>query len=138
MMEAMDDRIDPLLSAIGERAVADLRGRIGDIYIYVEARESWLSDSLFSREHDAIHYHRAGRELGELIWELWNIPERGKRWSVMEYQMSEGQREVQFRYPEEVNVEEFDISRRERAIRRRFGEIPIVFPPWDETKGLNP
>lgn len=51
------------------------------------------------------------------------------RWSVMEYDVKDGKFSVSFKYPEEVNVEIVDGERREAALRARYSDKPVVYPP---------
>ena len=136
MSDEMFDKLGPALSAIGEQAAADLGGDPNGIYIYVEAGDGWYSDNLFRLEGEQIRFYSASDELGELIWELWNIGEPGKRWSVMEYEIKGDQFDVQFHYPRDVDVDDLDTDRRAEALKRRYGAKPVVYPARHETKGF--
>lgn len=136
MAKDMFEELGPMLSAIGEQAAADLGGDPSGIYIYAEAGEGWYSDYVFRLEGDVVRFHWASPELGELVWNMWKMGEPGKRWSVMEYQIVGDQFDVHFKYPEDVDVEEFDKDRRENAVKARFGDRPIIFPPWEATRGM--
>lgn len=52
----------------------------------------------------------------------------------MEYDVNDGKFEANYRYPEEVDVEVFDIDsgRREAALKVRYGDKPVVYPPIPE------
>ena len=52
-----------------------------------------------------------------------------KRWSVMEYEICGTKFDAQFRFPDEVDVESFDVDRREVALKKRYGDKPIIYPP---------
>lgn len=51
-----------------------------------------------------------------------------------------GKFEVTYIYPDEIDPEEGLLERRERVVRRHFGEKPIVYLPWfleDEFPGYD-
>lgn len=56
-----------------------------------------------------------------------------KRWSIMEYEIKDGKFDVSFKYPDEVHVETISMERREAALRARFGDKPVVYPPMPNT-----
>ena len=128
MAEDLFEKLGPMLSAVGEQAAQDLGGNPEGIYVYAEATESWYSSYVFRPEGNVLRFYSSSEELGNLIWDLWKAGDVDKRWSVMEYSISGDQFDVQFHYPEEIDVKEFDKDRRSNAIKRRFGNIPIVYP----------
>lgn len=48
----------------------------------------------------------------------------------MSYLLRDGKFEVAYFYPDGIDPEEDDVERRARAVRKHFGEKPIVYPPW--------
>jgi hypothetical protein len=66
-----------------------------------------------------------------LIWQAWEAEslDSKKRWAVMEYEIRDGKFDAQFIYPDQVDVESYDVDRREITLRKRFGDKPIIYPP---------
>jgi hypothetical protein len=124
------DRLGPLLSAIGAEVAADLGGNPDGAYLYVEVGDRWISVNLFRNEADVVRNYDHGPELTDAIWKVWDVenPDRKMRWSVMEYEVKGTKFDAQFRYPDEVDVETYD-DRREIALKKRFGDKPVVYPP---------
>jgi hypothetical protein len=136
MAEDIFEKLGPVLSTIGEQAAADLGGNPDGIYIYAEAAEGWYSSYVFRPEGDVLRFYSSSQELGHLIWDLWNMGEADRRWSVMEYEIRGDRFDVQFHYPEEIDVDDFDLDRRENILKKRFGDIPVIFPAWDPSRGM--
>jgi hypothetical protein len=68
--------------------------------------------------------------LGELIYKAWLAEEEDKRWSVMEYEINGTAFDADFKFPEEVQVRVYDEDdRRDIALKRRFGDKPVIYPP---------
>ncbi|CAM8673187.1 MULTISPECIES: hypothetical protein [Sphingobium] len=51
----------------------------------------------------------------------------------MEYEIKDGKFDVSFRYSDEVDVAVIDDERRQAALRARFGDKPVIFPPMPKT-----
>jgi hypothetical protein len=131
MTEDKFDRLGPLLGAIGEEVAADLGGNADGAYLYVEVGDRWISVNLYRDEGDVVRYFRHGPELTEALWRAWEAenPDSMMRWSVMEYEINGIKFDAKFRYPDEVDVESYDSDRREAALKKHFGEKPVIYPP---------
>lgn len=125
----------PMLGAIGEQAAADLGGDPDGIYIYAEVGDRWYSVYLFRDEGDVVRCHKTSNELDHRVCEAWEAEEPDKRWSVMEYEISGGQFDASFKFPDEIDVEDVEVDRRKIALKQRYGEKSIVYPSWEEWTG---
>lgn len=127
------DILGPLMNEIGGELVHVVGGNPDDIFLYVEIGDRWISYSIFKDEGDLIRYYDTKDEiLTELLWDAWYAEsEEGgiKRWSIMEYDIKDGKFDAIFKYPDEVDVEVIDDERRQAALRARFGDKPVVYPP---------
>jgi hypothetical protein len=47
----------------------------------------------------------------------------------MEYEIKGTKFSAEFKFPHEVDVESFDEDRREIALKKRFGDKPVIYPP---------
>ena len=131
----MTDKLDalgPLMNEIGLELADLVGGDPNGVFLYVEIGDGWVSPSVFKDEGDLVRYHNPrGTDLSDMLWEAWYLePDApNRRWSVLEYEIRGGKFRVSLKYPEEVNVEIFDDERRESALRARFGDKPVVYPP---------
>jgi len=134
MAEDRFEKLGPMLGAIGEQAADDLGGNPEGIYIYAEAGDGWYSVGLFRDEGDAVRYYRPSLDLSHLIRDEWQAEDPEKRWCVMEYEILGNRFDTRFKFPDEVDVENLDDDRRASALRKRYGDRQIVFPPWEDPR----
>jgi hypothetical protein len=130
------DVLGPLLNKIGVELVHIAGGDPDGIFLYVEIGDRWISANIFKDEGHQVRNLDDSETLSDLLWDAWHAePERGgiMRWSIMEYDTRDGTFDVSFRYPDEVDVESFDVDRRELALRARYGDKPVVYPPMPGT-----
>jgi hypothetical protein len=127
------DILGPLMNEIGSELVHIVGGDPDGIFLYVEMGEGWISPSIFRDEGNVVRYHDDdGEVLTDLLWDAWyaESDEGGiKRWSIMEYDIKDGKFDASYKYPDEINVETFSMERRQAALRARFGDKPVVYPP---------
>ncbi|SEI63275.1 hypothetical protein SAMN05518849_101354 [Sphingobium sp. AP50] len=129
------DILSHLFNQIGVELVDIVGGDPDGIFLYVEIGEGWISPNIFKDEGDQIRYLDDNETLSDLLWEAWyaESDEGGiKRWSIMEYEIKQGKVDISFRFPDEVNVETISMDRRQTALRARFGDKPVVYPPMPE------
>jgi hypothetical protein len=130
MQEDKFDILGPLLSDIGGEIAEIVGGNPDGAYLYSEAGDGWIGTSVFKDEGDVVRYFDPPSELEELLLEFRNTEKPGKRWTVMEYEIIGTKFDARFKYPEEVDPKFFDGDRREIALKKRYGDKPIVYPPW--------
>jgi hypothetical protein len=131
--DMVDDRLDkfgPALSEIGGVAAELVGGDPNGIYLYVEVGDRWLSVNVFKDEGTVVRYYDPTSELTDLIYEFSQSEDHDKRWSVMEYEIKGTKFDAQFKFPDEIDVEDFDMDRREIALKKRYGDKPVIYPPW--------
>ena len=125
------------------RLYADIGGEVAEIvdgdpdgtFLYAEAGEGWLGASVFKDEGRTFRYFDPSPALIDLLLQAWKTEIRGPRMrrSVMEYEITGTRFDVRFQYPDEVEVKSFaDNDRRESALKRRYGEKPVIYPPIPE------
>lgn len=124
------------MNEIGQNVVDTVGGDPDGILLYVEIGDRWSSSSIFKDEVEVVRYFRTNERLDDLLWEAWHAESEGggiKRWSVMEYDIKDGKFDASFKYPDQVDVEVVDDERRQAAVRARFGDKPVVYPPMPGT-----
>lgn len=124
------------MNEIGQELADIVGGDPNGVFLYVEIGEGWVRPSVFKDEGNVIRdYDVAHSNLTDILWDAWYLEPEGPnlRWSVMEYDVKDGKFDVIFKYPEEVNVEVIDYERREAALRVRYGDRPVIYPPPPKT-----
>jgi hypothetical protein len=125
------DEINGLLNEIGQLLTADRDYPLETTLLYVQLDDNMVGESIFKELGNQILYRRPiNRRLPFALLELWEAQDSGQRWMELEYLYREGRFEVVYIYPEEIDPDEDVVERRARAVQRRFGEKPIVYPPW--------
>jgi hypothetical protein len=119
-----------LLAEIGALLMTDDDYPSEPTLLYAELDFNMIGESIF-KEIDNYFLFRwpVNERLSYALLELWEAQGGNYRWSELEYVVRDGRFEVTYFYPDEIDPEEDVIERRERALRRHFGEKPIVYPP---------
>lgn len=117
----------PKYEEIGRIVAEDIRADPEGTYLYVEAGEGWVEPSIFKDAGNRIVYREGSHDLCWKLLEVWEAEEPDKRWSALHYSISNGRFEVSFDYGEGIDPQESTLDRRERAIRKRFGDKPVDY-----------
>lgn len=124
------DRLGPAYADIGGELAEIVGGDPDGVFLYAEAGEGWYGYGVFKDEGDKVRYYDPGPELGDLIYEAWLSEEPDKRWAIMEYAIHGTKFDAKFKFPDEVNVKSYDENdRRDIALRKHFGDKPVIYPP---------
>jgi hypothetical protein len=124
------EKLGPILSDIGAELARMVGGDPDGVFLYVEAGIGWYGASVFDDEGASVRYYDPSRELSDLIYKAWLSQDPDKRWSVLEYEIKGTKFDAGFKFPDEVPVESFaDDGRRTVALRKRFGDKPVIYPP---------
>lgn len=123
------DVLGPLYAEIGGELAQIVGGDMDGVYLYAEAGQGWVGPSVFKDEGAVVRYFDASMHLCDLIMEAWEAQDPGKRWAVMEYSITGTSFDVKFKYPEEIDPAETEVERRPAALKARYGDKPVVYPP---------
>lgn len=104
----------------------------GKLLCLAEAGQAWASVAVFSSDNEAVHYHEVDTEdeedvLSSLAMEAWEAEPLRNRWSMMELVVENGQFDAEFTFPDEFDADEDDFERRNRIVRKHFGDKPIKY-----------
>ena len=134
-----NDKANALLNEIGQLLAADRNYPVEPTLLYAQLDDNMIGESIFKELGNQILYRRPiNRRLPFALLELWEAQEGDERWMELEYLYRDGRFEVVYIYPDEVDPDEDVVERRARAVQRRFGEKPVVYPPWPpEIEGLD-
>lgn len=127
-----------LLNEIGRLLMEDGDYPSEPTLLYAQLDHNMIGESIFKELGNQLLYRWPINErLPYALLEFWEAQDGCDRWSELEYVLRENMFEVAYFYPDEIDLQEDVIERRERALRRHFGEKPIVYPPLpleDETQ----
>ncbi len=128
-----------LLEEIG-RIIADIVGEDPNgAYLYAEVTDGMQAPSVFKDHGNRVDDYRVNHALFDALEELWESEPEGKRWRVIHYEINEGRFDARFEFPDQIDMEEHDFDRRERALAARYGEKQIFYlepENWDSFHDL--
>lgn len=131
MVDDRFEKIGPMLGAVGAEAAMIVGGDPEGLYIYAEDEDGSVFASVFMDEGKAVRYYDPTHELFGLIGKVWDAgdPDEAKRWVVMEYEVRDGKFDTQFKYREELDPDDYVVDRRRAALKARYGDKPVIYPP---------
>ena len=121
-----------LLNTIGQILAQDRDYPLENTLLHAEVDFNMVGSSIFKDLGNHILFRDPNTELTYALLDLWALSDPGKRWSEIEYLIRNGRFEVSFTYPEDLDPGEDPGDRRDRVVRRHFGEKPIHYPPPDD------
>lgn len=124
------EKLGPIYADIGGELAEIVGGDPDGTFLYSEAGEGWVSAGVFKADGAAVRYFRPSSVLTDLLLEAWSTVDSDKRWAVMEYEITGSKFDAKFQFPEEIDPNEGELERRPRALKRRFGDTPVIYPPW--------
>lgn len=133
----VEDKIDELgqaMNAIGAEAAEIVGGTPDGLYLYAEAERGTVSAAIFKDEGKSVRYYSPTQELFGLILEAWELETRDERfkWAVLEYEVGGTEFHVELTYPEQLKSNEDIVDRRRAALKKRYGDKPVIYPPVPE------
>lgn len=127
----MDDKLDRLGQLYSElgTALLDWFGP-GEhhVTVYVEAADMFVGTSIYRDEGHRIAYTN-DLSVAEILLDLWYAEPADKRWREMQFDIDGRKFHARNFFPEDLKKRETYEMRRERAVRERFGDKPIYYPP---------
>lgn len=91
-----------------------------------------ISPSIYKDAGDHIMYRSPDLDRwSDILLELWYAQSEKSRWSELEYIIRGGRFEVTYIYPDDIDRSDSMKERRQQALRRYYGDKPVLYPPWD-------
>lgn len=128
----INEKMAKILATIGQHLAEITETEPEGTYLYAEAEGDWQEASIFKEDGENVAYWRPDGELFDAIDRLWQAADGDKKWLVMEYFVAEGRFDADFLYPDQLDPEETSYDRRERALEKRFGDKPVIYPPMED------
>lgn len=126
------DHLGPIFDQIGREMGSIGGGDPDKTYLYAEVQEGHIAASVFKDDGSSVRYFDPSRLLMDLLMEAWETEEPNKRWRVIEYEVVGKRFHAVFKFPDEVDPEEYWSERRAVALRARYGDKPVIYPPIPE------
>ena len=132
--------MDRWARAGGGRAISGIGQEISELlgfqpnrtFLYVEVDDEGYEISIFVEDDRSVLYHFPSRKIFELVQHLWEIADDEKKWSVLEFEVSDGNFDASFtfydQYDPNQNDDDDEEDRCDQAIRKRFGGKPVIYP----------
>lgn len=122
--------LGPAYDKVGQEAVQLAGGEPDKLFLYVEIGDGWVGPSLYKDEGPSIRYVEIepASDLFDLIEDAWCLEPSDKRWTSMRYEINNGSFRAEFDF-DEPNPEDASDDRRERVLRARYGDRPVMYPP---------
>lgn len=128
----LNEKITEILNAIGQHIAAIIGGDPNGTYLYLEAADGAVGGGVFHDIGSEVIYHDPDDDLCDDVQELWYAAESSKKWGALHYEIKDGQFDARFDYEDAWNPDEYTHDRTERALKERFGDKPVIYPPPDE------
>lgn len=127
-MTEQEEKVGEILTDLGQH-IAEITGRDPDgSFLYAEVDEGAYEVAIFSDEGDKVVYYGPDDELFDEIISLWNTALDNEKWSVLTYDVKGDQFDSLFIYADQLDPEEEDYERRDRLVRARYGDKPVIYP----------
>jgi hypothetical protein len=132
-MDELD--LGPSYAKIGEIAYGLAQPLSGTMLVYMEIEEGMIGASVFIDAGANVRWVGPADDLTDHIYDMWLSIDPDKRWATMTYVLRDGKFTATFRFPDEVDVEDFDDERIEDALRQVFGDKQVAYPqPEDDVQ----
>ncbi len=131
--QAMGD----MLNEIGQHVADFLGNPLKDVFVFIEAGDNWSGGEIYQNQAETIESYEFPDIMSDLILNMWEAAPADKKWSVILYDIKDGEFSAEFLYPEiqiDEDGEEYDIHDDilDAALLERFGEKTITYPNEDD------
>ncbi len=125
-----NDETDRLLGEIGALLAEDTAYPLDGTLLYARVRSTMVAPSIFKDRGNSIVYRDPDLDrLASALLDLWDAEAPDTRWAEIEYLVKGNTFEVAYTYADEIDPDEDTFERRNRIVKRHFGDKPIVYPP---------
>lgn len=124
------EQTERLLGEIGRLLADDNEYPLDGTLLYARLDHNWVAPSIYKDRGNHLVYRWPDlNQLGGALLNLWNAQDADDRWAEIEYMVRDGRFTATYTYPDDIDPEEDESERRDRIVRRHFGDKPIEYPP---------
>ena len=128
-MTEQQEKVGDILSELGQHIFEIIGQHPDGSFLYAEVDDDGYEVAIFHEEGgERVVYYDADDELFEEIINLWETALDHEKWSVLEYDVRDGQFNSSFTYADQLDPEEDSHERRDRLVRARYGDKPVIYP----------
>lgn len=128
-----NDETDRLLSEIGLLLSEDTDYPLDGTLLYARVDSNSVAPAIFKDGGSHVMFRWPDLDrLGGALLDLWDAEDQDKQWSEIEYVIRDGKFRVEYLYADEIDPNEELFERRDRIVKRNFGDKPITYPPFIE------
>jgi hypothetical protein len=121
-----------LLNEIGQILAEDKDHPLDGTLLYAEVAPAMVDTSIYKDLGNQILFRWSHGGLPYSLLDLWEEEAPEKRWASIEYIIRNGKFDVTFAYPEEIDPDEDPMERRNRILKKYYGDKPVHYPPFPE------
>lgn len=127
-----DDSIAELLNEIGQILADDREYPLEGTLLYAEVAPAMVCPSVFKNLGNRVLYRISNGRLTNPLLDLWEEEKPEKRWAAIEYLIRDDKFDVAFTYPEDIDPGEDPMDRRDRILKKYYGDKPVHYPQMSE------
>lgn len=125
-----NDDTDRLLNEIGQLLAKDTVYPLDGTLLYAQVDSNYVAPSIFKDQGNSIAYLDPDLgQLGDALLDLWEAEKANSRWAEIEYLVQGNTFAVTYTYADEIDPDEDTLDRRDRIVKRYFGDKPVIYPP---------
>jgi hypothetical protein len=124
------DALGPVYAEIGKECVTIIGRKPDNLYLFGEAGEGYSGGGIFVDEGDSVRYYDPSSHLCDLLLQAWEAEGESQKWAIMEYEIKDSAFDAKLIYPDEIDQDLSISERRELYLQRRFGNKPVIYPPY--------
>lgn len=126
-----NDVTDRLFGEIGQLLAEDTAYPLDDTLLYARLDTNYVAPSIFKNRGGTIVYRRPDLDrLGDALLDLWDAETPENRWAEIEYLIRGDTFQVTYTYADDIDPNEDTFERRDRIVKRHFGDNPVVYPDY--------
>jgi hypothetical protein len=121
-----------ILAGLGAYLADNVDDSAEGVYLYAESDGESYDAGVFRDVGDSVTYFDPSDALFDQIMDLWDAAKADAKWAVLEYEVVDGKFDAKFAFPDKLDPDEYIVDRRERALRARYGDKPVIYLPLDD------
>lgn len=128
-MTEQDEKVGEILNALGQHIFEIIGQNPDGSFLYAEVDEGAYEVAIFHDEGEQVVYYDPDSDLFDEVINLWETALDHEKWTVLEYDVRDGRFNSSYTYADQLDPDEDSDERRDRLVRARFGDKPVIYPP---------
>ncbi|RDV06072.1 hypothetical protein DXH95_01090 [Sphingorhabdus pulchriflava] len=128
-MTEQDEKVGEILNALGQHIFEIIGQNPDGSFLYAEVDDGAYEVAIFHDEGERVVYYDPDSDLFDEVMNLWETALEHEKWTVLEYDVRDGRFNSSYTYADQLDPDEDSDERRDRLVRARFGDKPVIYPP---------